>query len=477
MRSQTNLVSKVLKFFKHISLNAFFCNMGALLLMSFVLLQINATQAQEEQSINLQGYYFSDAYRYSILEDTGILRFPGKFIFTSSLAYIHVPLVLSDAASDNKELNYLQNFWAGTLGFTYYVSSVFSIGVDANYLKTQYADEQPTGYGYESYRGDSVTGFGDTTIRAKIRLFRDIENKIGFSFIPKVELDTGTPEGFTTDESPRFTGLLVMEKYWDRLALLGSIGYSTSSSAEYRDIDYRSLLPLGFGASWRLDNTWNLNAEIIRQLALRGGNKQDAGDYYLTLKGKTFKYASFYSGFGIAGVNQVDQDNWTLFVGLKWHGSEEKEPVVAQPEPITEPVVTQAAPPVEPPPVIIKREQEKLLGDLFKADRVYFDNGKSNIKNTESKKLDAVTDHLIQNEATISKVIIEGYASKVGPKALNARLSAERADNVFNYLKRKGVNPQLLQTVSYGDDYLNEEPEHWMNRRVEFRIYTKKVTE
>lgn len=129
---------------------------------------------------------------------------------------------------------------------------------------------------------------------------------------------------------------------------------------------------------------------------------------------------------------------------------------------------------VQPPPVIVKREQEKLLGDLFKADRAYFDNGKSNIKKSEIKKLDDVADYLIGHEDEVTKVIIEGYASKVGPKKVNAVLSAERAENVHQYLVRKGVPRKMLQTVSYGDDYLNEEPEHWMNRRVEFRIYKKR---
>lgn len=444
---------------------------GFLFLISLIL-KSTVTNAQE-QSINLQGYYFSDAFKYAILEDSGLMRFSGDFIFTTSIAYVNKPLIVSDPASQNKLTDYLDNFWVGTLGATWYASNIFSFGIDLNYLSTTYSDEQPTGFGYQANRGDTITGLGDLTLRAKVRLYRDVQKKVAIAFIPKVEVDSGTPEGFSTDESLRITGLLALEKFWDRLSLLASAGYSTSSSAVYRDVDYRQMLPLGFGLSWKLDNTWNMNLEAARFIALNGGSKQDAGEYYVTLKGKTFKYASFYTGGGIAGVNDVDQDNWTLFAGLKFHAdpldkavaevATEPEPYI-MPEPVPEPA----------PPVIVKREQEKALGKLLIAERVYFDNGRSNIPTTESKKLDKVVDKLIQDEKNLNKVIIEGYASKVGPAKLNQRLSKERAQNVLNYLKRRGVKAELLQIVFYGDNYLNEEPEHWMNRRVEFRVYSKK---
>lgn len=431
--------------------------------------------AKSEESVNLQGYYFSDAFKYSILDDSGLMRFAGNYVFTTSVAYISTPLIVSDPGSQNKLIDYLDSFWIGSLGATWYASDIFSFGVDLNYIMTNYSDNQPTGYGYEDRRGDSVSGLGDVILRAKVRLFRDVTKKVGIAFVPRVEIDTGKAEGFTTDESARLGGYLIIEKFWERLSLLGSIGYSTSSSAVYRDIDYREMLPLAGGISWKLDNTWNINFEAARFIALNGGSKQDAGDYYLTLKGKTFKYASFYTGAGIAGISDVDQDNWTLFAGLKFHADPAKnrapeatptyEPYIA-PEPVKLP---------EPaPPVIVKRDQEKMLGKLLITDRVYFGNGSSKIEPQEKKKLDKVVDSLIESETSLNKVIIEGYASKVGPADLNKRLSRKRAQNVLNYLKRKGVNPSFLQIVFYGDDYLNEEPEHWMNRRVEFRVYSKK---
>lgn len=431
-------------------------------------------RAQTEESINLQGYEFSDAYRYSILEDSGLLRFQGPFVITTSGAYVNIPLVVSDENSESKVSDYLDNFWIATLGGAWYASDVFSFGGSLNYVSTTYSDTQPTGFGYENNRGDTIAGLGNSSLYAKVRLFRDTEKKVGIAFIPKIEFATGDAEAFSTDDSERFSGLLVLEKMWERLGLLISSGYSTSSSAVYQQIDYRQMMPINIGFSWKLNSAWNINIESARQIALNGGDKQDSGDYYLTLKGRVFKHASFYTGFGIAGTSDVDQDNWTLFAGLKFFGEGKKpEPQ----EPVQEVAVMEPEPlptPLEPPPaVIVKRDQEKLLGALLITERVYFDNGVSKFNLNESKKLDKVVDSFISNEKDITKVIIEGYSSKVGPRKLNQRLSKERAQNVLNYLKRKGVNPKLLQIVYYGDDYLNEEPEHWMNRRVEFRVYSK----
>lgn len=249
-----------------------------------------------EESINLQRYYFSDAYKYAILDDSGLTRFSGKFLLTTSLAYVNTPLIVSDAGSENKLNDYLDSFWVGTLGTTWYANDHFSFGIDLNYVTTTYSENQPTGYGYENKQGDRVVGLGDVTLRAKVRLLRDVQRKLGIAFIPRVDVNTGVPEGFTTDESPRFSGQLVLEKFWDRLSFLGSLGYTTSSSAVYQDIDYRETMPIGIGLSWKLDNFWNINVESSRFIALNKGTKQDAGDYFLTLKGRVFKYASLYTG-------------------------------------------------------------------------------------------------------------------------------------------------------------------------------------
>ncbi|MDH4468056.1 MAG: OmpA family protein [Bacteriovoracaceae bacterium] len=420
----------------------------------------------QEGTVNLQGYYFSDAYRYAILEDSGYYRFSGDYVLTSSIAYVNNPLVVADATSEKKIRNFLSSFWIGTMGFTWYATDIFSLGIDANYLRTQYSDDISDTDTYTSRRNSVVSGLGSTTLKGKVRLWRDNQLRTGLAFVPKVELATGQNDGFTSDQSTRYTGLLVLEQFWQRLGVLASLGYSVSSSAEFREVNYKSLVPLGLGLSYRINNDWNINGEISHYFAVASKSNQDVGDYYLTAKGKLNNHLSTYFGAGIAGTGDVDRDNWTLFAGIKLYQEEKPQ---AAPTPTPGPTLEAYIP---PPPV--KRLEEKKLGILFRAERVYFENNKSNIKDSESSKLERVVKFILSNQDKVSRIVIEGYASKVGPSKWNAELSELRARSVLEYLEARGVERKTLAIVAYGDDYFNPEKEHWMNRRVDFRIYTKK---
>jgi outer membrane protein OmpA-like peptidoglycan-associated protein len=439
-------------------------------MLFFVFLALLSTLNSKDTSaqdgtVNLQGYYFSDAYRYALLEDSGYYRFTGNYVLTSSLAYVNTPLVVADANTERKLRNFLSSFWIGTLGMTWYASDIFSLGIDLNYLRTEYSDDLLDSDTYAGRRSTSVTGLGSTTLKGKVRLWRDNSLRMGLSFVPKIELSTGKEDGFSSDESTRYTGLLVLEQFWTRLGVLASLGYSSSSSAQFRDVNYKTLVPLGLGMSYRVNNDWNVNGEILHYFAVASNSNQDVGDYYVTAKGKVHKNASVYFGGGLAGTGDVDRDNWTLFAGVKLYQEDAPEPAsTPAPGPILEAYIP-------PPPK--RRVEEQKLGILFRAERVYFDNNKWNIKDSESQKLERVSKFILANPEKVNRIVIEGYASKVGPSKWNAEISELRARSVLDYLEARGVDRRQLSIVAYGDDYFNEEKEHWMNRRVDFRIYTK----
>ena len=67
----------------------------------------------------------------------------------------------------------------------------------------------------------------------------------------------------------------------------------------------------------------------------------------------------------------------------------------------------------------------------------------------------------------------------------NLNLSQERADNVMAYLIGRGINPNRLEAVGYGesklinhcaDGIVCSEEQHQRNRRVEFRVLDIKET-
>ncbi len=600
-------------------------------------------------AINLQNYYFSDAYKYAVIEDSGLLRHPGKWVVHLSGAYVKQPLVIAkDVNSGDKVGVVVDNHLIGTLGATYYLLDNLALGGDISYVKQSMSDElgalgstdgsiaraqagidcsagipgpgglhnnpacannSNTAYSIFS-NGSAANGevgaIGDARARLKWRALRNTKSRLGLAVIGAVDFPTGKLEAFNTSDALRYNLMVVFEKMFRRAAFQVAGGYSHGDKSELDVIDYDKHIKIQGGFSYRFTKAFNANIEVDYRHTMSedsnpastqniGDITQNSMDIYLTGKAKLARMFDLYGGVGVAGFNDVDLGNLTVFLGAKIHPgrkvrAKEVKIIEEEPAPVVEaPAVVRselsavadesvmvgqsisaidindfnsgmdanaagsaikyvctydksiddsvsgglpctslpgfqfsestgraswtpssgyegeyefnvdgfvdgskfdnemwvirvnnaapAAPVVAAPEVITDRSQESSLGTLFRAERVYFNNNKTNIRNStrnvsgQNDKLNEVADYLISNEGSVSRVIIEGYASKVGTSAANQRLSVGRSENVKQYLIQRGVNPSLLQTVAYGDDYLNEEPEHWQNRRVEFRIY------
>ncbi len=523
-------------------------------------------------AINLQGFYFSDSYKYAIVDDSFILKHPGNWLFYTSFGYVNRPLVIANAFTNDNEGVVLNNQKVLTLGLNYNFSRTLALGIDASFISTVLSDDTSslsiaeTAANAQGYSIDEGSNLGDITFKAKWRVFQDKETKTAIALIPRFNIGTGSEETFTSSETIGWGIRAVGEKLWNRLAIQGAIGYSHTTEAELGDIDYDQLVNFQAALSYRVLTDFNINLEFLRNVTV--GTEQDAeqdvGDYYATFKYKMHSNYDLYGGFGLAGFTDIDEENYTLFAGLKFHPAEKqkRKPVKKSYRDYLEKIsdqYIQAGNRIRPVDANIRatgrdvdrngnlinytcyydrkddgevdndrkcinlkglnfdeetgvvdwkipkdasgeyeflidayyqngthidseifvikiasREAEKELGALFKADRVYFDNSKTNIKSSEKKKLIDLAKYLKSNKRNVSKVIIEGYASKVGKSSFNRVLSVKRARNVMKFLLSRGVSSDLMQTVAYGDDYLNEEPEHWQNRRVEFRIYNKR---
>ncbi len=105
-------------------------------------------------------------------------------------------------------------------------------------------------------------------------------------------------------------------------------------------------------------------------------------------------------------------------------------------------------------------------------ENVNFDFDKSNIRADAAPILDKLVEIMFDNpEFNIS---IEGHTCSMGPEAYNQGLSERRAKSVVDYIMKKGVQPERLSYIGYGElrpAFTNETREgREKNRRVEFRI-------
>ena len=86
----------------------------------------------------------------------------------------------------------------------------------------------------------------------------------------------------------------------------------------------------------------------------------------------------------------------------------------------------------------------------FKGDTVYFEFDKATIKSSETAKLDSIASRMkgLQGKA----LRIEGHCDERGTEEYNRSLGDRRALALREYLVRAGIDYQMIDTISFGED-------------------------
>ena len=108
----------------------------------------------------------------------------------------------------------------------------------------------------------------------------------------------------------------------------------------------------------------------------------------------------------------------------------------------------------------------------FKRDTVYFDYDKSVVKASEVSKVERVASGMKSSQYAGKAVRIEGHCHERGTEEYNRSLGERRALAIREKLVSLGLDPQMIDTISYGEDR-PVDPGHteaaWSkNRRGEF---------
>jgi peptidoglycan-associated lipoprotein len=106
----------------------------------------------------------------------------------------------------------------------------------------------------------------------------------------------------------------------------------------------------------------------------------------------------------------------------------------------------------------------------FATETVYFDFDKSNIRASEVGKLERVAEMMKTMPGKALRV--EGHCDERGTEEYNRSLGERRALSAREYLVQLGLDPNFIETVSYGEDQpvdFGHTAESWAkNRRAEF---------
>jgi len=112
-------------------------------------------------------------------------------------------------------------------------------------------------------------------------------------------------------------------------------------------------------------------------------------------------------------------------------------------------------------------------GKIELPENINFDTGSDKISGRSEALMDRIAEK-IKSNPQVKRIRIEGHTDDVGGAKKNQELSQARAESVRNYLIKKGIEPEKLQAVGYGDtrplDKRKTADARAKNRRVEFII-------
>jgi peptidoglycan-associated lipoprotein len=115
--------------------------------------------------------------------------------------------------------------------------------------------------------------------------------------------------------------------------------------------------------------------------------------------------------------------------------------------------------------------------EVFAADTIHFDFDKSNVRTEDVPKLENIARRM-KSEYQGKFLRIEGYCDERGTEEYNRALGDRRALSAREYLARLGINPEDIQTISFGEekpaDPAHNEAAWAKNRRCEFVLLTPK---
>lgn len=121
--------------------------------------------------------------------------------------------------------------------------------------------------------------------------------------------------------------------------------------------------------------------------------------------------------------------------------------------------------------VDVVREGDNLL--LRMPSGITFDYNSYAVKPQFQSTLNEVAQTLVNYESTY--IDIMGHTDSTGSDSYNQQLSERRARAVANYLSQRGVQPQRMATIGYGESQLlynpdDTEAKREANRRVEIKV-------
>lgn len=391
-------------------------------------------------AINLQKFHFSNNPVYATVEDAlleeGHVTTDYKFILVGSYNYVRAPFIeVNESDRSDTIIDWMHTF---NLGGAYKFNKNFQVGISTFFT---YEKAIPAG---EDSDHEKEFVMGDTTVDFKYKFYE--KNKFAIAFTPRIYLNTGDEDLYTSNDEIGYYLGFALEKAFKSFQLAINLGHKENRGALYKEVDHRKQFHFSAGALIPLVRDLDLTAEFFRDTPYDNEIDQTPTELDVGIRYTASNESAVFAGIGTGSLDEEDSTDLRVYAGYKYYPSAKKK---------SEKV----------------KKEEKTFGKFYKFLNIYFDTGVSKVSETESIKLNQMV-NFIKNDSSISKIVIEGYTSKVGSASLNKRLSDKRIKSVVDYITSEGVENNIIQQVSYGDSQADDEVKNkTTDRKVMFRIY------
>ncbi|MDX1386516.1 MAG: OmpA family protein [bacterium] len=300
---------------------------------------------------------------------------------------------------------------------------------------------------------DNQTNLGDIRIEFKFRVRDNSDRLLGIALIPFVRAPSGRSLVFSGNEAVTGGLLLVLDfNIHERVKLALNVGGRINDTVDLNNVEYGHQLLTSLGISIKIIERLFFIAEGQMQPFFREFFQNEVQVPAEALGAFRIKLSDNFNlnvGGGAGLTIGIGSPDWRAFLGLNYNWAPAPCPACAAPPEV---------------------EARKITID----SRIHFAFDRAVIRPQSYPILNDVAAIIKANQSQIKTVMIEGNTDSIGSDAYNMKLSERRANSVRNYLIKKGVPANMLDTVGFGETRpiaTNTTAEgRAKNRRVEFKV-------
>lgn len=301
---------------------------------------------------------------------------------------------------------------------------------------------------------------GDLRVEMKFRILDIDKYHVGLGVVPFMYLPTGKSSSFLGNGMWSPGGKIVVDgNIKDRVFLALNVGYRMYNETRYDVNNVNAViddtLEVGGGVNVRINDSWAILGEVYSESVIKDLYSNQLQSPTEFLVGGRWTPQKTAKGLGVTlaggrGITRgIGSPDFRVIAGVNYRRD--------------------YVPPPPPPVAVEVKAEEKIVI----TQKIHFEFDRATIRPISYPILNDVADLLMRNPQ-IHHLRIEGHTDWIGSDAYNMRLSQRRADSVRTYLINKGIAPDRLVAVGYGETRPiadnNTVLGRAKNRRVEFTV-------